>query len=77
MRRWLCDILTLCGGGRRRAPGVLRGAPDGGAGWPHHRPAGAEELRAAAPRAPAVVGRTGGVRRLHPVRHPLQPHGRQ
>lgn len=77
VRRWLCDILALRGGGRRRASGVLRGAPDRGASGPHHRPAGTEELRATAARAPAVVGGPGRVRSLYPVCHPLQPHGSQ
>lgn len=55
-----------------RAARELRGAHRGRIGRPHHRSAGAEELRAEAPRAAHLVVRPGRVRHLHHVCDRLQ-----
>ena len=60
---------------RGRATGsarFLRGAPNGRSGWSDHRPAGPQELWAEAARTAHLVGGAGRVRRLHPLRRPLQ-----
>jgi len=69
--RWLRHLWPVRGGAGGSAR-VVRGSSDGCPGRSHHRFARAQEFRAEASRAAHLVGCARRLRRLHPLRRPLQ-----